>query len=187
MLDSTHVPEQIGQYRIKEFLGKGAYGVVYRANHNITKQDVSIKIISKKSIYGDHARLRFTREVHFLQKMDHPFISKFFQLMEDQDNQYIVLEYLSGGTIKSAIKNLNGKPIQEGLVRRYFMQILLALEYLHNEMHIIHRDLKAENVMLDKYNNIRLIDFGLCCEIKGILNENSACGSLSMFCFCYYI
>ncbi|KAH0789905.1 CAMK family protein kinase [Histomonas meleagridis] len=169
------IPKQIGPYIFLNLIGQGAYGYVYHAIHTTSQIDVSIKVVHK-NFNKDH-RTRFTREACLLRKMNHPLISKFYQLLEDSNNYYIVLEYLPNGNLKTYMKNLNGNPLDENSARRYFIQIISALEYLHQEMHIIHRDLKAENIVLDRNNNIRLIDFGLSCEFSNN-NFKHACGSL---------
>jgi len=69
------------------------------------------------------------------------------------------MEYLPNGNLLSLVSNSAQMP--EVIARHYFVQVIVALEYLHNDLHIAHRDLKAENIVLDRYYNIRVVDFGL--------------------------
>lgn len=104
-------------------------------------------------------------------------IAKFFDLFEDDNNYYIVQEYAKQGTLLSYV-NLR-RNVPESQCKIFFSQIISALEYLHN-MKIIHRDLKAENILLDCNYNIKLIDFGLCRIHTDSDNFTSTlCGSIS--------
>jgi serine/threonine protein kinase len=107
--------------------------------------------------------------------MDHPFISKLFDVIETDQFAYLVMEYAERGTILRYVNEYGRLP--EVQARRYFSQLLSALEYLHDVRKVAHRDLKAENVLLDRHSNIRVIDFGLSntfCENVGL---GTACGS----------
>ena len=94
-----------------------------------------------------------------MKQIDHPFVTKLFDIIETNSDYYLVMEYVENGTLLDLLRNK--EYLSEHLAKRYFAQIVAVLDYLHNERHICHRDLKAENIMLDNNNNIRLIDFGL--------------------------
>ena len=170
-----------GQTKIKHYvfikqIGAGAFASVWLAEHDTTKLRVAIKTISKSSITSKSSLTRFQREVSLLKNLNHPFISKFYEILEDSNYYFIVMEYVENGNMLDFI-NKYGR-ITESQARRYFSQILCVLEYLHKEKFIAHRDLKAENVLLDKYFNVRVIDFGLS---NVFTKENpklsTACGS----------
>lgn len=165
----------IGNYLFLRVLGHGAFAAVYKAQNIISKTYVAIKVITKASIAAEDAKTRFNREVFLLREMRHPFISEFFEQLEDETNHYLVIEYVENGNLLDFI-NTNGR-ITEPVARRYFSQLIYVLEYLHFEKKVAHRDLKAENVMLDKFNNIRVIDFGLSNQFLNTQNLETACGS----------
>lgn len=153
------LPVCVGNYTLVEEIGRGSYGVVYRAQHNSSKLDVAIKVISKSRIEQQGAQMRFAREIHLMQRMEHPLICNLFQILEDSAFHYIVMEFVPNGDLRSLIADT--KKLDEMTARRYFIQIICVLEHLHHDLRIVHRDLKAENLLLDRNNNIRLIDFGL--------------------------
>jgi serine/threonine protein kinase len=111
-----------------------------------------------------------------LKQFDHPFISELFQVIETDASFFLVMEFVENGNLLDYVNN-NGR-LSEDQARRYFAQLVSVLEYLHVERKVAHRDLKCENVLLDRYNNIRVIDFGLS-NVFTDLNPNllTACGS----------
>ncbi|OHT10126.1 SNF1-related protein kinase catalytic subunit alpha KIN11 [Tritrichomonas foetus] len=176
MADFVAGESKIRNYRLIQQIGSGSFASVWLATNEITKIRVAIKIIPKKSLESNDARTRFTREVSLLKQISHPFIAEFFEFIEDEKYYYIVVEYVENGNMLDFINN-HGR-ISEPQARRYFSQIICVLEYLHKEKFVAHRDLKAENVLLDKYGNIRIIDFGLS-NVFTLANPklSTACGS----------
>jgi len=166
----------IGNYVIERNLGKGSFANVWLARHISMGFYVAVKDISKSSLDTTDSITRFNREISLLKKIDHPFIAQLFEVIETERAYYLIMEYASNGNMLEFV-NRNGR-INENIARRYFAQLLSSLDYLHNQQYVAHRDLKAENVMLDKYNNIRLIDFGL----SNVFSRsepalNTSCGS----------
>ncbi|EAY03698.1 CAMK family protein kinase [Trichomonas vaginalis G3] len=158
-VENIQVPPTIGKYTIGEKIGSGAFSSVFKGTHMLTKIDVAIKVISKKSFTDQKFITRFMREVNLLKQMNHPMINELYDLYEDEKYHYLIMEYSPNGDLLSFI-NKNGKLI-EPIARRYFTQLFSVLEYLHKERKVAHRDLKAENILLDRYFNLRIIDFGL--------------------------
>jgi serine/threonine protein kinase len=175
-MDFVPGESRIGQYRMLERLGSGAFGSVWLGEHAATGIQVSIKIVAKSPGVSSEQQTRLARELSLLKKVRHPFIAEFFEYLDDELNQYYVMEFAEHGTLERFIREKNFLP--EARARFYFSQIVCVLEYLHNEMHIAHRDLTAGNVLLDRYDNVRVIDFGLSNEFTA---ENpflsSKCGS----------
>ena len=173
------IPEKIGPYRIESTVGKGSYGEVHLATNEKFDVRVAIKIYNKNQLESDSSRLRFSRELSLMQKIDHPFVPRFFELLEDSENFYIVMEYVPNGDLISL-----EKPTDYYTTKKIFIQLIMILEYLHKDLKTVHRDLKAENIMLDKYNNIRLIDFGLSNSFtENNPNLKTTCGSACMLFF----
>lgn len=159
----TNIHNHIKGYTVTDTIGSGAYSTVYRALHDKTRAFVAIKVISKSSHDTKQMKL-FEREVAILQSIDHPFIATCFESFEDDDFIYIVTELAEKGSLLNFI-NTQGH-IAEKKARKLFIQLMKALDYLHNEMGIAHRDIKTENIMLDAYFNLKLIDFGFAEEFK---------------------
>jgi serine/threonine protein kinase len=107
--------------------------------------------------------------------MDHPFIAKLFEVIESDGYTFLVQEFAERGSLLDLVNK--GGRLCEVQARRYFSQLICALEYLHSERMVAHRDLKAENVLLDRNLNLRLIDFGLSNTFCLDSEFSTACGS----------
>ena len=167
---------QIGPYKFLMQLGQGAHGKVFLAEHTRTKDHVAIKCIPKCNLKGSRLQ-RFHVEVSLMKSIDFPMIAQLFQVLEDRTYHYLVLEFVQKNSLSSLIKT-TGRMI-EPTARKYFLQLMATLEYLHNDKRIMHRDLKAENILLDKNSNIRLVDFGLSRTFTETTPElNTRCGTL---------
>ena len=142
-------------YLVGEKLGSGGFSEVYRAIHKPTKIEVAIKVIQKNKMPKEI----FQRELRILSMLDHPFCCSLYESFEDDHFWYIVMEKMQGNTLLNEINKTYG--LTENKSRHVFCQLICALDYLHKELHIAHRDIKAENIMFDRKGNIRLIDFGL--------------------------
>ncbi|XP_062862448.1 serine/threonine-protein kinase SIK1 [Trichomycterus rosablanca] len=149
-------PLQVGFYEIIRTLGKGNFAVVKLARHKVTKTQVAIKIIDKTRLNPSNLE-KVYREVQIMKLLNHPHIIKLYQVMETKDMLYIVTEYAKNGEMFDYLTS-NGR-MSEPEARRKFWQILTAVDYCHRH-HIVHRDLKTENLLLDADMNIKLADFG---------------------------
>ncbi|XP_059187422.1 serine/threonine-protein kinase SIK2 isoform X2 [Centropristis striata] len=149
-------PVRVGFYDIERTLGKGNFAVVKLARHRITKTEVAIKIIDKTQLDAVNLE-KIYREVQIMKMLDHPHIIKLYQVMETKNMLYLVTEYAKNGEIFDYLAK-HGR-LNELEARRKFWQILTAVEYCHNR-NIVHRDLKAENLLLDGHMNIKIADFG---------------------------
>ncbi|XP_008474184.1 5'-AMP-activated serine/threonine-protein kinase catalytic subunit alpha [Diaphorina citri] len=156
MAENKKAPIRVGFYDIERTIGKGNFAVVKLARHRITKTEVAIKIIDKSQL--DPVNLqKVYREVEIMKQLDHPHIIKLFQVMETKSMIYIVSEYANQGEIFDYIARYGR--MNENAARRKFWQILSAVEYCHNRR-VVHRDLKAENLLMDSNLDIKLADFG---------------------------
>uniref|UniRef100_A0A8C9ZXZ9 non-specific serine/threonine protein kinase n=1 Tax=Sander lucioperca TaxID=283035 RepID=A0A8C9ZXZ9_SANLU len=149
-------PLQVGFYEIICTLGKGNFAVVKLARHKVTKTQVAIKIIDKTRLNPSNLE-KIYREVQIMKLLNHPHIIKLYQVMETKDMLYIVTEYAKNGEMFDHLTS-NGR-MSEDEARKKFWQILTAVDYCHRH-HIVHRDLKTENLLLDANMNIKLADFG---------------------------
>uniref|UniRef100_A0A1Y1NGJ7 non-specific serine/threonine protein kinase n=1 Tax=Photinus pyralis TaxID=7054 RepID=A0A1Y1NGJ7_PHOPY len=164
-------PIRVGFYDIERTIGKGNFAVVKLARHRITRTEVAIKIIDKTQLDAGNLQ-KVYREVDIMKRLDHPHIIKLYQVMETKNMIYLVSEYASQGEIFDYIARY-GRMTEE-TARKTFWQILSAVEYCHNR-NIVHRDLKAENLLLDSNNNIKIADFGFS-------NYFTTSGQLSTWC-----
>jgi len=148
-------------YELKESLGKGKYGLVKRGVHKKSAKEVAVKIVKKKELSLKDIEL-LKREIEVLKICQHPNIIRFFDVFENADFIYIVMEYLKGGDFFNYLESKNFK-IPEERAKVIAHQIATSIYYLHS-FGIAHRDLKPENIlMVDNSENsaVKLVDFGL--------------------------
>lgn len=171
------LPRTIGPYNILKLLGRGGFSKVVLAQHTTTGRTVAIKVVAKSRIASSETERRvFTTELDILRKADHPLIISLFDYIEDDLNHYLVLEFVEKGSLLQFLNdNSRLLPLQ---VSELLGQLVCAFDYLHNELHVAHRDVKVENILFDRNMNVRVIDFGLS---KADVGENSLlvtrCGS----------
>uniref|UniRef100_A0A8D2E187 non-specific serine/threonine protein kinase n=1 Tax=Sciurus vulgaris TaxID=55149 RepID=A0A8D2E187_SCIVU len=153
-------PLRVGFYDVERTLGKGNFAVVKLARHRVTKTQVHSSNLEK--IY---------REVQLMKLLNHPHIIKLYQVMETKDMLYIVTEFAKNGEMFDYLTS-NGH-LSENEARKKFWQILSAVEYCHNH-HIVHRDLKTENLLLDSNMDIKLAGQRGCVGRRGAAVEARA-------------
>ncbi|XP_072161690.1 uncharacterized protein par-1 isoform X5 [Bemisia tabaci] len=163
----------IGKYKLLKTIGKGNFAKVKLAKHIPTGKEVAIKIIDKTQLNPGSLQKLF-REVRIMKMLDHPNIVKLFQVIETEKTLYLVMEYASGGEVFDYLV-LHGR-MKEKEARAKFRQIVSAVQYCHQKK-IIHRDLKAENLLLDSEMNIKIADFGFSNEFTPGNKLDTFCGS----------
>ncbi|XP_017123232.1 MAP/microtubule affinity-regulating kinase 3 isoform X19 [Drosophila elegans] len=165
--------EHIGKYKLIKTIGKGNFAKVKLAKHLPTGKEVAIKIIDKTQLNPGSLQKLF-REVRIMKMLDHPNIVKLFQVIETEKTLYLIMEYASGGEVFDYLV-LHGR-MKEKEARVKFRQIVSAVQYCHQKR-IIHRDLKAENLLLDSELNIKIADFGFSNEFTPGSKLDTFCGS----------
>ena len=155
---------RLGSHEIQSELGVGGMGEVYRAHDTRLGRDVAIKVLPEV-LADDPDRLsRFEREAKILASLNHPNIAAIYGLEEDAGRNYLVMELVSGETLRSRIAREGALPIEEAL--GICRQIAEALEAAH-EKGIIHRDLKPANVIVTPEGKVKVLDFGLAKAFAG--------------------
>ncbi|KAJ8411676.1 hypothetical protein AAFF_G00153140 [Aldrovandia affinis] len=163
----------IGNYRLLRTIGKGNFAKVKLARHILTGREVAIKIIDKTQLNPTSLQKLF-REVRIMKILNHPNIVKLFEVIETEKTLYLVMEYASGGEVFDYLV-AHGR-MKEKEARAKFRQIVSAVQYCHQK-HIVHRDLKAENLLLDADMNIKIADFGFSNEFTLGNKLDTFCGS----------
>lgn len=164
---------RVGYYELEKTIGKGNFAVVKLATHIVTRTKVAIKIIDKTALDEENLTKIF-RETAILRKLRHPHITRLYQLMETDQTIYIVTEYASKGEIFDHLV-AKGR-MSEAEAKRIFSQIVSAVSYCHSQG-VVHRDLKAENLLLDHNMNIKLADFGFSNQFTEGVLLSTWCGS----------
>ena len=164
-------------YKIRKILGKGAFGIVYKAFELCSGRIVAIKQIPINS----SNRKYVIKEIELLKNLEHPNIVKYYNYLKEENHIYIIMEYLEGCTLKQYIKE-NSENITEDIARGIIKQLLNALSYLHYMCDICHRDIKPENIIFTEKGNtshIKLLDFGLSSDSFESKLKMKNCGTLT--------
>ncbi|KAG7461319.1 hypothetical protein MATL_G00208760 [Megalops atlanticus] len=169
----TDEQPHVGNYRLLKTIGKGNFAKVKLARHILTGREVAIKIIDKTQLNPTSLQKLF-REVRIMKILNHPNIVKLFEVIETEKTLYLVMEYASGGEVFDYLV-AHGR-MKEKEARAKFRQIVSAVQYCHQK-HIVHRDLKAENLLLDADMNIKIADFGFSNEFTLGSKLDTFCGS----------
>jgi hypothetical protein len=165
-------PDKIGRYKIKDELGSGEMGTVYRAYDASFNREVAIKILPLELMRNLKTLARFRRELKMIALLEHPAIVPVYDVGEENGQPYYVMRYMSGGSLRRWMKA--GKlTLQDtaDIVER----IALGLEYAHRKG-IVHRDLSPDNILFDNHNNPYITDFSLAKLIADTFRTNSGNG-----------
>jgi len=155
---------RVGPYEIVGRIGEGGMGVVYRARDPRLDRQVAIKLLPAAMAADPHARERLRREAMAVAALDHPYICKIFEIGEDGDALFLVMEYIVGTTLHERL--LNGRmPLPE--MFRVAGEIAEALQDAHARG-FVHRDLKPANIMLTEQGHVNVMDFGLAKRIEAL-------------------
>ncbi|XP_041642348.1 serine/threonine-protein kinase MARK1-like [Cheilinus undulatus] len=163
----------VGNYRLLKTIGKGNFAKVKLARHTLTGREVAIKIIDKTQL-NPTSLLELFREVSVMKILNHPNIVKLFEVIERQKTECLFTFLCVSGEVFDYLV-AHGR-MKEKEARAKFRQIVSAVEYCHQKR-IVHRDLKAENLLLDADMNIKIADFGFSNEFTPGSKLDTFCGS----------
>lgn len=141
-----------------KLISNGAYGAVFLVRHKSTRQRFAMKKINKQNLILRNQIQQAFVERDILTFAENPFVVSMFCSFETKRHLCMVMEYVEGGDCATLLKNIGALPVD--MVRLYFAETVLALEYLHN-YGIVHRDLKPDNLLITSMGHIKLTDFGL--------------------------
>ena len=152
-----------GRYQVIEELGKGGMGRVYKVFDEKIKEKVALKLLKPEISADEEAIERFSNELRLARKISHRHVCRMFDLGEDRGTHYITMEYVPGEDLKSVLRMMGqmsaGKAV---LVAR---QVCEGLAEAHR-LGVVHRDLKPQNIMIDREGNARIMDFGIARSLK---------------------
>src|SRR5947209_6022673 len=148
--------QQLGNYRVLRLLGHGKFANVYLGEHIYLKSHAALKILHTN--FTDEERAAFLKEAQTLMHLTHPHIVRILDFAVEGDLLFLVMEYLPGGTLREL--HLVGTCLPLTTIMSYVQQVASALQYAHDQR-LIHRDVKPENMLLDRHAEVVLSDFGL--------------------------
>ena len=170
----AHKPDRIGPYSFVRTIGEGAFSLVELVRNDETEEYFACKIIPRDRLQTEALRSRFEVEIRVTQQLHHPGIVELFDLLSDDSNYYVIMEYCPNGDLFQHIIDNGGLSEQEA--RPIVRQVFEALRYVHS-LNITHRDLKPENLLLDSMGRVKLGDFGLSQFIGKNGLVDTPCGS----------
>jgi serine/threonine protein kinase len=147
-----------GRYRLQARIGSGGMSTVYRALDETLERQVAVKLMNREVATDSDQLERFRREARAVAQLSHPHIVGVIDAGEDESRPYIVFEYVEGETLKERIRRLGRLPIPEAVA--YAIEIARALGAAHAR-HIVHRDVKPQNVLIDEEGSAKVTDFGI--------------------------
>ncbi|KJH46547.1 kinase domain protein [Dictyocaulus viviparus] len=166
--------KRIGFYRLGKELGAGNFSKVKLGIHVLTKEKVAVKIMDRSKMDTKAQRL-LEREIKSMENMHHPNIIRLFECVETLNKTYLVVEYAGGGELyayvheRGKLENDDAKPL--------FAQVVAAVSHMHKN-NLVHRDIKAENIMFTKPGVVKLVDFGFSCMMSSTDQQlTTFCGS----------
>eukprot|EP00180_Rhodochaete_pulchella_P000587 Plantae.Rhodophyta-Rhodochaete_pulchella.ctg14246.p1 GENE.Plantae.Rhodophyta-Rhodochaete_pulchella.ctg14246~~Plantae.Rhodophyta-Rhodochaete_pulchella.ctg14246.p1 ORF type:complete len:420 (+),score=91.85 Plantae.Rhodophyta-Rhodochaete_pulchella.ctg14246:140-1261(+) len=179
--------------RVNEFIllgtmGRGAFGTVKLSVSTLDKMFYAVKVLEKAQLRKQQRQLSFEKgnqnkmplveikEIAIMKKLDHPNVVLFKGVFDDEENDllYIVLEYMSQGSVMNSSKVQDAETMDEFRAREVFMDVLVGLEYLHANR-IVHRDLKPENLLTKADGRVKISDFGAA-KMYSISHEDKTGG-----------
>ena len=164
-------PISIKDFDILGEFGRGAFGSIYKAKYKINGEIYAIKAkrqdYYKKYPDAEIDDLREKEILYDITKKNHPHVIKLYADFQDDEYKYLVMEFCEGKTLNTLRGNEQNKGyIDQNLVINILTQLLETLSFLHDTCHIMHRDIKPDNIILDQNNNIKLLSFGLSAYLE---------------------
>lgn len=166
-----------GRYKVLEMIGGGGMANVYLAHDMILDRDVAVKMLRLDFANDEEFIRRFRREAQSATSLAHPSIVSIYDVGEEDDLYFIVMEYVEGQTLKQYIQQ--NSPLQVEETIDIMKQLTSAISHAHQN-HIIHRDIKPQNILVDRFGNVKITDFGIAMALSAtsITQTNSVLGSV---------
>lgn len=149
------------RYEVRSKLGEGSMGLVYRAFDARLQTEVVLKVPTAATLSDPEFAERFQREIRSLVQLKHPHIVTIHDVGEHEGVPYVVMQFLSGGSLRDRIYEGSRQiPQPPASLQAWLMNVARALDFIHQQ-HFIHRDVKPANILFDQFGNAYLSDFGL--------------------------
>lgn len=169
-----------GRYEVIERVGGGGMALVYKAHDILLGRNVAIKVLRQQFVHDEEFIRRFRREAQSAASLSHPNVVSIYDVGQEEDIHYIVMEYIEGQNLNEIIKER--APLQVDEAVRIAAQIADALDHAHHNQ-IIHRDIKPHNILIGKNGRVKVTDFGIARAVTSttITQTGSVVGSVHYF------
>jgi serine/threonine-protein kinase len=156
--EPSYFPDYIGHFKILQIIGMGGMGVVYKAMQEPLNRIVALKVLPPQMSLNDELAKRFDIEANAISRLQHQNIVSLYEAGEDKGYRYFAMQFVDGENLSARIQAK--KPMTAADIIDISKQICRGLRYAHSQ-NVIHRDIKPQNVLIDKENMARLSDFGI--------------------------
>ena len=172
--------ELAGRYKVIERIGGGGMALVYKAQDILLNRNVAIKVLRQQFVHDEEFIRRFRREAQSAASLSHPNVVSIYDVGQEDDIHYIVMEYIEGNNLNEIIKER--APLQVDEAVRIASQICDALDHAHHNQ-IIHRDIKPHNILIGRNGRVKVTDFGIARAVTSttITQTGSVVGSVHYF------
>ena len=169
---------KIQDFTVLKELGAGSFGRVLLVQHKVTQAKYAIKAIDKRNKANIQEKPYFRREIEIMYRVHHPNVVKLFGHFEDNNYCYFIMEYIAGGNIYALVPKTSLRSVTTQQIASIMKDVISAVYFLHHmNPKIVHRDIKRENVLLDKGNVAKLTDFGWSNYMQGDNKRTTVCGT----------
>ncbi|MEX0614210.1 MAG: serine/threonine-protein kinase, partial [Pirellulales bacterium] len=158
LLAGKHKGFRLGKYKLLGQIGKGGMSSVYLAEHELMKRRVAIKVLPRNRVNDSSYLERFRLEARAVAKLDDPNIVRAYDIDNEGDVHYIVMEYVDGQDLHQIV--MGQGPLDFDMAADYIAQVANGLQHAH-EMGLVHRDIKPANCLVDRHSTVKLLDLGL--------------------------
>ncbi|CAG9326094.1 unnamed protein product [Blepharisma stoltei] len=169
---------KIEHYVFGRQLGQGAYAIVRLATHRQSKSQFAVKTYEKSKLTDVRRKTGVKREISILQRLDHPYTIKLIEALDGPKQVNLVMEYVGPSSLHGYLYKKASRKLDDLEAKKFFQQIVQGIEYCHSK-NITHRDIKLENILLDKDQNVKIIDFGFATCMASTKTTRLFCGTPS--------
>jgi serine/threonine protein kinase len=149
----------IGKYKLLDRLGSGGMGSVYLCEHVFMRRRVAVKVLPAAHAQDPAALERFYREARAVAALDHPNIIRAHDIDQDGDLHFLIMEYVEGASLHDLVKRHG--PMEPHVAADFIRQAALGLEHAHERAGLVHRDVKPDNILVDRRGVVKVLDMGL--------------------------
>lgn len=175
---SSNQGSSLEDYIVGKQIGQGAYATVRFGIHKDTGRKVAVKVYEKYKLLDPQRRKSVRREIKLMERMSHPNMVAFHDALDTPKQIYIIMEFVGGGSLHHYLKKHTCRRVEETKAKRLFYQVCQGIKYCHDR-HIVHRDVKLENLLLDENGTVKIIDFGFSTIIPPGKKLKTFCGTPS--------
>jgi serine/threonine protein kinase len=163
----------IGRYKVLERLGFGQHGSVYLCEHNLIHKRVAVKVLPAARATDPSSLERFYREARALAALAHPNIVRAYDIDQEDNLHFLVMEYVDGSSLRHIIEKSGALPVIRAA--HYVRQAAMGLQHAHESAGIVHRDIKPDDILVDRAGVVKIIDMSLaqfCGDEEGIVTKH---------------